>query len=87
MILKAIRTNCHTGKETDVFVVLEKWFYKKYKEWWWIVVEGGVTGWESIMVNKVTGKDWHACTGTKGRWDTLYIPAEEMMKLKGDDLC
>ena len=82
--VNAVRTNCITGEEKEVIVTLEKYFYMQpLNEWWVCIIGGGVTGFESF---KVKGNDfstgWLACTGTKDRWDELYIPAEEMQKLE-----
>ena len=42
--------------------------------------KGGVTGFESLSVkNMCAGKGgWWACAGTKGRWDSLYVPADQI---------
>jgi hypothetical protein len=47
------------------------------------IVEGGVTGWESFFVTdrnlRATCLDgWNACAGTRGRWDSLFIPPDQM---------
>jgi hypothetical protein len=46
---------------------------------------GGPTGYESFCIkdatiSRMTEKGWWACAGTKDRWDSVFIPAEEMRK-------
>lgn len=47
--------------------------------------KGGVTGYESFYVKDYHDPEhkrgWTACAGTKGRWDKLFIPPEEMKKV------
>lgn len=48
---------------------------------------GGPTGYESFYIDKETAKrkikyGWKACMGTKNSWNKLFIPAEEMNKIK-----
>ena len=50
-----------------------------------IRITPGVTGYESFsiadMLKRPKMGDWYACAGTKGMWDTLIVPKEEMEKL------
>lgn len=48
----------------------------------------GVTGYESFYIDsdlrnvkRMCEKGWCACAGTKGSWDRLVIPADEMKKV------
>ena len=52
-----------------------RWSYS-LKKWYLHIADGGVTGYESISLDDLltVDKGWYACAGTKGRWDTLYIP-------------
>ncbi len=54
-------------------------------EQWLHIIDGGVTGYESfqltdIAIEEASKTGWYACAGTHNRWDTLYIPPEEMRK-------
>jgi hypothetical protein len=47
------------------------------------VTDGGVTGWENFILREddvvaMCERGWVACAGTRGRWDRLYIPADQM---------
>ncbi len=87
--LHGIRTHCVTGAKRTVTLFLEKKYHESLKSWWWMIVDGGVTGFESFRVadtEELAETGWCACAGTKGRWDNLEIPAEEMRKLvKGEE--
>ena len=81
----AIRTNCVTDKQVAMKVLVNKKqaAILSDKQWIWIV-KGGVTGYESMRVDSVrefTFGGWSACAGTKGRWDTLFLPAASMQKI------
>lgn len=85
------RTNCRTGETRDVHLVLEDRYHpsKYMREWWVHVTEGGVTGYESIKVTSILRNEafdilggWCACAGTKNRWDTLFIPGHELIRLR-----
>jgi hypothetical protein len=50
------------------------------------VLEGGVTGYESMYlespnVEEVLAHGWNACAGTVGRWDALFIPPESIQRV------
>ncbi len=85
--IKAKRTNCITHIETEVDITLDKHWHSRLNSWWMEIVEGGVTGYESISFKALKehiedNRGWLACAGTKGRWDTLLISAEELKKLE-----
>ena len=82
--VNAVRTDCCSGQDFNTEITLEKFFYEgNLNEWCVKVAEGGVTGFESFMVKDMNfSTGWYACAGTEGRWDTLFIPAEEMQKLE-----
>jgi len=81
----AIRTNCVTDKQVTMKVLVNKKESSTYPgEWWVWIIKGGVTGCESIRADDVrefTFGGWSACAGTKGRWDTLFLPAKSMQKI------
>jgi len=83
----AVRTNCMTGIVKDIEVLVMKSFYAgSLNEWQISITSGAVTGYESMLVKNVykvanDNTGWHACAGTKGRWDTLFLPATSMMKI------
>jgi hypothetical protein len=54
--------------------------------WYLHIIEGAVTGFEGCefsrdWIEKSSKIGWCACAGTKGSWDSLKIPAEEMTKI------
>lgn len=85
MKLKGILTNCVTDKQTEVeleYEITERDGEKVFS------LLNGVTGWESFYIDHwstnlegMKKSGWLACAGTKGRWDKLFIPAEEMQKI------
>jgi len=85
----AVRTNCMTGIVKDIEVLVNKkesGGISPTGEWWICIIEGGVTGYESMRVSNVTDErhqtgGWSACTGTMGRWDALFLPATSMQKI------
>lgn len=51
---------------------------------------GGPTGYESFYIDpgtvkRLTANGWMACLGTKNLWNKLFIPSEEMKKVKEFD--
>lgn len=82
--VQAIRTNSCTGVASDVTVKVGRKYHAGHLNSWWIeIVEGGVTGYESMMedhVGEMTG-GWSVCAGTKYSWDSLFISSEEMQKI------
>ncbi len=64
-------------------------FIEEKKDSKWVILEGGVTGYESFSfegrgkgdLEAMRQGGWHACTGTDGRWDTLYFHKLQMQKL------
>ena len=83
--INAIRTNSITGKKKDVMLKVAKEFHESLDSWWIKIVDGGVTGYESCQVDtleRTTKGGWSACAGTKGRWDSLFIPEIEMQKIQ-----
>ena len=75
MIVYGTRTNCTTGEKKTVDLFVELRYSKSLDTWWLHIVRGGVTGYESIELSKIVEckEGWHACAGTKGQWDTLFI--------------
>lgn len=54
---------------------------------WLKIVDGGVTGYESISIKDLLRHEdwstgWSCCAGTKGRWDSLRINGEDMKQLR-----
>ncbi len=82
--INAIRTDCLTGETKDVVLDVIKEFHKELDSWW-IKIVNGVTGYESCQVDTLESTvkgGWFACAGTKGRWDSLFIPENEMKKIQ-----
>lgn len=87
--IKGIRTNCFDGKENEAILSYYLRAGSLYKLWFHLLY--GVTGYESFEFNpesieRLRKTGWSACAGTKDRWDSLFIPAEEMAKAI-DDIC
>jgi hypothetical protein len=84
---KATRTDCLTDVKKEVNIALErKWFASNLNSWWICIIKGAVTGYESIEIKsenivRTQRTGWHACAGTKGSWDTLFITPREMKKV------
>lgn len=81
--IKGFRTNCITGHKEEVSL---KYLFETRPDGRTIfTLFGGVTGYESFTIDEYLdldmcfSKGWYACAGTKGRWDSLFIPAEEMV--------
>ena len=82
--MKGILTDCRDETEREVYVdykVVETKGERVFQ------LVGGPTGYESFYIdNDYTSLEamceggWLACAGTKGRYDRLSIPAEEMSK-------
>lgn len=82
--VKAIRTNCCNGEERVVDAAIERHYHTcNLNSWWIAIIEGGVTGYESMAEDRVESmvSGWSACAGTKNSWDKLFISGEEMMKV------
>lgn len=87
MRLNCIRTNCSTGlKKTKVHTASIK-FGACHK--FWVCLSPGVTGYESCSTEDLlreskrwNQKEWHACVGTSGSWDSLVVPEAELERLK-----
>lgn len=81
--MKAIITDCHTGEYREVDICYEILDIDDRKIFQLV---NGPTGYESFYIDSlnhlenVCDNGWTACAGTKGVWDRLYIPAEEMKK-------
>lgn len=84
MIVKATRTSCITGIRQEVMITVEKKYHEKLESWYCKIVEGGVTGYESIKYKDLEAikGGWWACIGTKGKWDKLYVPSESLLRIK-----
>lgn len=83
IVVKATRTSCLTGKSKVVEVKIDRVYHESLNSGWIRIVSGGVTGYESMREDNVKEmtEGWCACAGTKNRWDTLFIPAEEMLQI------
>ena len=71
--------DCTTGEENFAHL-----HYRIMDGVFWL--EDGPTGYESFYlehdtVERMSEGGWCACAGTKGRWDTLRISAEEMKRV------
>lgn len=80
--VKGERTHCVTGEKRAVRCLLEIQTGPHGIDAL-AIVEGGPTGHEGFYMTKRTlnimgGHGWWACAGTKGRWDSLFIDAENM---------
>ncbi len=94
--IKGILTNCNTGNKTteDIEYEIQEIFGENPER---VLNENerrifqlinGVTGYESFYIDtdlrnvkRMCEKGWRACVGTKGSWDELFIPPEEMKKV------
>ncbi len=83
MKVKAIRTNCRTGVEREVEIEIIRRKYPGLDGWWYSIVKGGVTGFESCRC-EFFDRDmrWWACIGAKDRWDKLFVPPESLLRIK-----
>lgn len=83
--VKGIRSHCITGIKRTVSVTMNKRHYEDSpKKFWYSIIEGGVTGFEGLRCKHLEAQlkyGWNACVGTKGVWDSLFIPAVEMQKV------
>ena len=80
--MKGILTDCIDGEVQEIeidYEIVERDGHKIFK------LIGGVTGYESFYLDseytrlgKIMENGWNACAGTKGKYDKLFIPAEEM---------
>ena len=95
--IKGIRTDCITGKDKEVELEYEITREEGYEVF---QLFGGPTGYESFTTKplgipglerfehtkeEMITHSWVACMGTKGSWDKLVIPKEEMAKIVWDD--
>jgi len=82
--VRGIRTKHNAPDIRYVRCVFE--FTKKESGWTAVMVEGGVTGFESFTDSAeldVLTRGWTACFGTRGSWDKLEIEAAAMTALVG----
>lgn len=84
MDIKGILTDCVTNKES--IIELEYEINEKDDHSLVFQLINGVTGYESFYIDDYAEENmpmfgWLACAGTPKRWDTLFIPAEEMKKV------
>lgn len=85
--LKAIRVNCQNDACREVELQAEL-YYNDQDELWCKIIQGGVTGYESVRPSdllrtrrertKTTNLGWHANAGTRDSWDVLYVLAESV---------
>ncbi len=84
MKIKGILTNCVTNKESTIELKYEINERDNHELVFRLI--NGVTGCESFYIDEYAKENmpmfgWLACAGTPKRWDTLFIPAEEMKKV------
>ena len=87
--VQAIRTDCRTGRMsiTSVKICLVRPMAGALKgDLWLEIVSGGVTGFESIQYTKkheerIRELGWWACAGTEDKYNSLFVPALEMIKV------
>ena len=84
MIIKCKRTRCWGNKDT--FDEEHKAYLKRGNDRWWVYLDPGVTGYESIDTESlIKCRDrkghWPACVGTDEKWDRLVVPNEEINRL------
>lgn len=94
--LKGILTNCVTEEVTTVeleYEIIEQFgenpegiLNENERRIFRLI--NGVTGYESFYIDsdlrnvkQMCERGWRACAGTKGSWDRLVIPADEMRKV------
>ena len=87
--MKGIMIDCNTNKES---VVELRYVIRTHNGLRYFQLLNGVTGYESFYIDDFDGKvkentlylmrknGWRANMGTKGVWNELMIPAEEMVK-------
>lgn len=76
--IPAVRTCCvnRTPKRVEVECWVE--FHDSLNSWW-VMMSGGVAGYESARVEMLLNEGrtkWPACCGTPGRWDALVVEKE-----------
>lgn len=86
--LQATRIDCHTEEAREVALT---WFLQvsdaaSPNEEMWLHLQGGVTGYESVRLDEynirlLRANQWNACAGTRGRWDQLTVPMEELNRV------
>lgn len=80
----AVRTNCISGISKNIEVTIAQKYSSSLDSWWIEFLSGAVTGYESMEIRglkKRTETGWSACAGTKGRWDTLFLPPKSMQRI------
>ena len=80
----AIRTHCISGISKNIEVTIAQRYWPSLESWWIEILSGAVTGYESMEVRNLKGRTkdgWSACAGTKGRWDTLFLPPQSMQRI------
>jgi hypothetical protein len=86
--IKATRTDCCTGQSREVTIsVYAKASISPYlKGAVYLHLNGGPTGYESMPVDAldriIEGEGWNACMGTDRRWDSLFVSASELARVK-----
>ena len=86
--IKATRTNCFTGQSREVTIsAYAKASISPYlKGAVYLHLNGGPTGYESMPVDSldrtIEGEGWTACMGTDRRWDSLFVSASELARVK-----
>lgn len=84
--IKAIRTDCYTGQSREVTIGVYLKASSVLNGAVYLYLDGGPTGYESMPVagldQAIEGEGWTACMGTDQRWDRLFVPAEELARVK-----
>lgn len=85
--IKGNRTNCFSRETREVELRYCAELGSLFRLWFHL--SNGVTGYESFEINPDSITDikkngWSACAGTPKRWDSLFVPAEEMTKALDD---
>lgn len=97
--IKGILTNCNTEEKTIIdieYKIIETFgenpegtLNKNKRRIFQLI--NGVTGYESFYIDtdfsnvkRMCKNGWHANVGTKGSWNDLFIPPEEMSKVDWD---
>ena len=83
MKIKGILTNCVTNKESTIELEYEINENDRHELIFQLI--GGSIDYELFYIDEYVEENmlkfgWLACIGTEGRWDRLFIPAEEMKK-------
>nr|BDD48343.1 hypothetical protein 18 [Candidatus Omnitrophota bacterium] len=82
--VKALRVDCITGKSSYVSCELEDYDHEMLGKC--VHLHGGPTGYEGFVLKDSRSLDhrfrggWWACMGTHGKWDSLFVEKEDLLK-------